>query len=139
MFKLSKYLKVFTVLVFLYSVCFNYAYHNQMTPDQWFNFLKIGIIYGVTIFLTGLLLGMRDPVKSSRVDQGFQYHLMTFIVVNVTYLIWPLLFYSAFESSVQLDWYIQLILITGWGLGLLGHYLLSRKTIKGIPTDEVFD
>ena len=139
MLKLSKNRIFFGVLVFIYSLVFNHFYGLHVTADQWLNVARVAAIYGCSIFITGLILGIKDPVKDSRFDQGFQYHLVTFIVVNITHLLWPLVVHSEIESSVQIGVLARVLSVAAWGVGLLVHYLLTRKTIKGIPRDKVFD
>lgn len=135
MFKFSRNLKLFGVLAITYSLVFNYYYSAFITGSQWTNVTIAAAIYFVLMFATGLLFGAKDPVRATRVDLGFQYHFVTYLVVNTTWILWTLLGFSADADSVGM----RVIANLSWGVGLLIHYLVVRRMIKGIPRGQVFE
>lgn len=135
MFKLSRNLKAFGVLAVLYSLVFNYYYSGFVTESQWSNVAIAATLYFIGMFATGLILGAKDPIRISRIDQGFHYHFVTYVVVNTISVLWTLLGFSAEADTVG----ISLLTAFSWGVALLVHFLVVRHMIKGIPRDEVFE
>ena len=135
MFKLSGNLKVFGALAFIYTLVFNYYYSAFITDGLWSNVAIAATLYFFAMFATGLLLGFKDPIKATRFDQGFQYHLVTYTVVNATRILWTLSDFSAEADTIGMS----LLTALSWGVGLLVHYLVVKRTIKGISRDEVFE
>lgn len=131
----SRNLRIFGVFAVLYSVVFNYYYSGYVEGGEWNKVLIVAALYYIFMFATGLSLGIKDPVRDTRMDQGFQYHLVTYIIVNVTGILWTL-FGLSFERNT-----LGVVLLTAliWGLGLLVHFLLVRRFIKGIPRGDVFE
>ena len=74
MFKLSRNLKAFGVLAFTYTLVFSYYYSAFVTESQWSNVAIAATIYFFAMFTTGLILGAKDPIRNSRIDQGLHYH-----------------------------------------------------------------
>lgn len=135
MFKLSKDLKAFGALAFFYTLVFNYYYSAFITESQWSNVAIAAALYFIGMFATGLILGAKDPIRTSRIDQGFHYHFVTYVVVNTISIIWTLLGFSAEADTVG----NSLLTAFFWGVGLLVHFLVVRHMIKGISRDKVFE
>lgn len=135
MFKLSRNLKAFAVLAVIYTLVFLYYYSAFVTESQWSNVAIAATIYFFAMFTTGLILGAKDPIRTSRIDQGFHYHFVTYVVVNTISILWTLLGFSAEADTVG----ISLLTAFSWGVGLFVHFLVVRHMIKGIPRDKVFE
>lgn len=135
MLDLSKNLKAFGVLALIYTLVFNYYYSAFIADMLWNNVGIAATIYFFAMFITGLILGAKDPIRSSRIDQGLHYHFVTYLVVNTTGILWTLLGFSAGAETIGM----KLLTALSWGVGLLVHYLIVRHMIKGIPRDEVFE
>jgi len=132
---LSRNLKIFGALAILYSIVFHYYYSGYVAGGQWNNVVIAAALYGVCMFATGLSLGAIDPVRGTRMDQGFQYHFVTYIVVNGIGILWALVGLSPEEATVG----VAFLTALPWGVGLLVHFLVVRHFIKGIPREDVFD
>ena len=128
-------LKYFGGFTLLFSIIFFYNLYSAIANQSYDNIWIYATLYGMALFICGFVLGYNDPVQSSRHDLGFQYHLITFVVVNGVGIV------SLF-SAMGLSWttfFNAILSIIFWGLGLLVHYFFSTKTIKGLDKDEIFD
>jgi len=132
---LSRNLKIFGALAASYSILFQYYYSGFVTGGEWNKVVIVAAFYGICMFATGLVLGATDPVRGTRMDQGFQYHLVTYFVVNGVGILWALIGLSAEGETV----WVALLTALSWGVGLLVHFLVVRRFIKGIPRRDVFD
>ena len=131
---LSRNSRVFGALAILYSIVFHYYYSGYVAGGERNNLVVAVALYFVCIFVTGLFLGANDPVRGTRMDQGFQYHLVTYIVVNGIGILWMVVGLSADGATVGVVSSTAL----SWGVGLLVHYLVVRRFIKGMPREDVF-
>lgn len=134
MLSLSRNLKLFSVLMTIYSIVFQIYYNQFLDAENWNYVLLCAAGLFVSSFATGLILGWRDPVRNHRNDLGFLYHLMTYISVNTVAVVW----FLAGLSSDKVTLVIILTMVISWGVGLLIHHLISRKTIKGMTKTEAF-
>ena len=127
--------KYFGILALIFSIAFFYSLHSALKTEVYDNIWLYAISFGVLLFVSGLILGYNDSVRKSRKDLGFQYHLTTFIIVNIVGIPW-LFLVMGFNINSVVNAIFQCI---GWGLGLFLHYYLSSKSIKGINKAELFD
>ncbi|AXT20725.1 hypothetical protein D7030_11875 [Flavobacteriaceae bacterium AU392] len=128
-------LKYFSGLTLIFSIIFFYYLYSDITIQSYNKIWIYAILYGMTLFISGLILGYKDPVRNSIYDLGFQYHLTTFIIVNCIGFIASLI-----AMGINLKTLLTSIMpIIFWGLGLLIHYYFSLKSIKGINKKEIFD
>lgn len=134
MLSLSRNLKLFSVLMTIYSIVFQYYYNQYLNAEDWNYVVLCAAGLFVASFATGMILGSKDPVRNHRNDLGFLYHLMTYITVNAIAVIWLL----AGLSSDKVTPVMILLMVILWGVGLLVHYLISRKTLKGMTKTEAF-
>ncbi len=124
-------LKKFAALTALYSVCFYYLLFAFHAHKIWIGITIAAAAYGILMFLTGMYFGKRDPIRKSRKDLDFMYHLATFVIVNSIGLIAVLLA----KPTELLSYFYG----TGfWGIGLLMHYISSRNSLKGMRGKDVF-
>ncbi len=139
MFKLSRNLKVFSMLFIFYTIGFRYFLSLSITNHNNLILWATAIIYFIIIVITAWISGKTDDITTGIIDLGFKYHLMTYIIFNIIALLWHSL---GFSSPYETFRYIFLI-ITLWGLILFIHllyHLLTRKNaIKGIPKEEIFE
>ncbi|MEE4311151.1 MAG: hypothetical protein V2J62_04725 [candidate division KSB1 bacterium] len=139
MIKLSRNLKIFSLLFILYTISFRYFLSLSITNHNHVVQWATAIIYGVTIFITALVLGKSEDINIGVIYLGFKYHLMTYVIFNVITLLWHSLgFVSQYEDFSRV-----LLLLVVWGIGLLIHFLLSqhssKNAIKGVPKEDIFD
>lgn len=128
-------LKYFGGLTLVLSVAFFYYLHSALHAQSFSNIWLFAILYGVILFIAGLVLGYKDPIRRSRADLSFQYHLMTFIIVNIIGIPW--LFISmGLNNSTLLSAAFQCV---PWSIGLFLHYYFSSRSIKGMNKKEIFD
>ncbi|MEO9483987.1 MAG: hypothetical protein ABJG47_11095 [Ekhidna sp.] len=132
---MSKNLKYFSGLAMLFSVIFFHYLYTNLIIEHYENILAYAVIYGVSLFISGLILGYNDPVRGSRLDLGYYYHLVTFIIVNFVGLI-SLLAAMGFNTYNLL---IGTLSILPWTLGLFVHYYFSNKSIKGFDKQSAFE
>ncbi len=128
-------LKYFCGLTFIFSIIFFDALYTDLSLGSPEKIWIYAILYGLALFFTGLYLGYNDPVQKSRLDLGFHYHLMTFIIVNSIGLI-SLFIALGFNKNTLL---CAIMSIGFWAIGLLVHFYFSSKSIKGISREEIFD
>ena len=128
-------LKYFGGLTLIFSIAFFYYLYSAVLAQSYSDIWIYVSLYGAALFISGFVLGYRDPVRKSRLDLGFYYHLITFIVVNFVGII-SLFIAMGFSFRTLLNAAASLIF---WGLGLLVHYYFSSRSIKGINKREIFD
>ena len=133
--QMSRNLKYFSALTLVFSMVFFYFLFSALESHSYENIWILPLTFGVLMFASGLILGGTDPVQSSRSDLGYQYHLMTFIIVNGVGIPWFLITMGIDNISMS----IIALQCLPWGLGLAIHYYCSSKTIKGISKKEIFD
>jgi len=131
---MTKNLKYFSGLTLIFSAVFFHNLYSALQTQSFNNIWIFAILYGAILFSTGLFLGYKDSVRKSRADLGFQYHLMTFIIVNGIGIPW--MFISiGLKTETLLSATIQFI---SWGIGLFIHYYFSSRSMKGMNKEEVF-
>ncbi len=131
---LTKNLKYFSGIAIIFSIVFFYNLYAALQAQSYNKIWVYALLYGILMFCAGLILGYRDPVRESRTDLGFQYHLITFIIVNAIGI--PALF---FAMGLNIETITGAILQSfSWGLGLFVHYYFSSKSLKGMDKEEVF-
>lgn len=135
----TKNLKIFGFLFIFYTIIFRYFLSLSISNHDQILMWATAIIYGVTIFITALLLGKSEDIHIGVIYLGFKYHLMTYVIFNVLAILW----YSLGFASKYEDFRHVLILIVAWGIGLLIHFLFSlfssKNTIKGVPKEDIFE
>ena len=128
-------LKYFSGSTLIFSILFFYYLFSSLQANEYDNIWLIAAVFGVLLFFTGLFLGRQDSVRHSRADLSFQYHLMTFIIVNGVGIPWLLISMGA-DNGTLINVAYQCI---PWGIGLAVHYYFSSKSIKGVNKEEIFD
>jgi len=132
---MTKNQKYFGILVLIFSVTFFYYLYSALKTEVYNNIWLYAIAFGILLFTSGLVLGYNDSVRESRTDIGFQYHIITFIVVNIIGIPW-LFITMGININTMLNVTLQ---IMPWGLGLLLHYYFSSTSIKGMNKKVLFD
>ena len=128
-------LKYFSALAFVFSIVFFYLLYTSLAAESYNNIWLLATLFGLALLVSGFALGYHDLVRNSRLDLGFRYHLMTFMIVNAIGLA------SLFVAmGVNKDTLLYgLLPVSFWGLGLLVHYYFSSKSIKGMDKKNLFD
>lgn len=129
----------FAGMLFFLTIAFRFGLSNSLNNESFSTVWIIAASYGILIFITGWIFGKKDQEFLPLYDIGFRFHLITYIICNLTAEIWHFLnLNSKYESlnSVHLT-------ALYWGFGLIIHYvifLVTRKhSIKGIKKSEIFD
>lgn len=122
-------------LIALYSIVFHYYYSQFLTAEQWNNVIISAIALLVVTFASGLILGYNDPTRKSRADLAFQYHFVTYVVVNAIGVLWL----ATGLASEKETWGMAALTIVAWGAGVILHRWLSKMTIKGLHKGTIFD
>ena len=132
---LTKNLKYFGALTILFSIVFFYYLYTSINMQSFENIVLYAILYGAALFISAFILGYNDPVRKSKLDLGFHYHLITYVIVNLIGIS-ALFLAMGFNSDTIINASLNLIF---WGLGLLVHYYFSTRSIKGIDKNQIFD
>lgn len=135
----NRYIFMFTAFISTWTILF-YAlliplvssinekadHHTQMIA-----IIVISILYGVSMFLTGLLVGKKDIYKG---HIGFNYHFMTYVVCVSGAWVAQLLFaHVGGALSMTLTWAIGIIIHFFIWLGM------RKKNVRGYDKDELFE
>jgi hypothetical protein len=131
--KLSKNQLLFTLIAVVLTFTFLYTLSHFITNQIWNGIYIIAIGFGLLMFLNGLINGYFDDERKQRIDISFRYHFITYISINSVHFIY--LFFDDTNFKL-LDAILGAI---AWGIGLLAHFLYSRKTIKGYTAEELFE
>ncbi len=132
---LSRNLKIFSLLLTIYTILFRFFLSDSLTKQHFSDIWLIAVIYSAAIFITAFTLGATEKPRKSRAHLAFMYHFVTYIICNIIALLWHAFkFNSPYEKI-----HIVLITAAAWGAGLFLHYLLGRNSIKGIRKGEIFD
>lgn len=115
------------------SASFFYFLFTALNKKEYGLIWLYGSLYAASMFLSGFLWGYFDNVRKTRNDIGFLYNLITFIVTNTVGFLGATFLYKG--SDWMVSYVLQLVF---WGLGLFIHYYFSRRSIKGMPPDELF-
>jgi hypothetical protein len=135
MVQLSKPQMVFSAITILLSIAF-FVLLNQLLQERNYSLIVFPAVgYGLAMFFAGLLCGKQDDEAKTRLDIGFRYHLLTFIIVNTVALIAACAF-PMLRGHLLIFTLIQPV---AWGLGLYVHWYYSKKGIKGYERSELFD
>ena len=129
--KLTNNVKIFAAINTVTSLMFFWLLDDAITTEQWDRIWTIAIVYGLTWFTSGLILGKYDSTRDYRGDLGMLYHLVTTVVVFVTAIVAVLVF----EAFSYID-----LLIGGAAMliSLFSHWFGVRGSIKGIDKKEAF-
>lgn len=132
-YQLSKHLKIFSLLAIGYTVIFLIVLYTFVDTHNAGGISIAAFVYAIVMWLTGFGLGSTDEIRKTRINLPFFYHVMTYITVNTTGLIYIVLFRRNTEDIIGI---VMQILI--WGILLGIHYRNARKSIKGLRKEEVF-
>ncbi len=130
MIKLTRNQWCFALVAAGLTAAFHHHLFGFIEEEQWSSIGWYAGGYGVAMFLAGLAFGATDSVAKSRLDLGFGYHAITFVVVLVVGTLAALVY-------GQPVW-PQLLGTAGWAVGLYVHYRMSRRTVKGLDAEEAF-
>jgi FtsH-binding integral membrane protein len=123
----------FALITMFLSLVFFYFLQQGVEQENWKQILVLVIVYALLMFTNGLWNGYQDNPRTQRIEIGFRYHLLTYLIVNSAALLFAII-----PSTTAITVSHALIQILCWGFGLLVHYLVQRKTIKGYSTHELF-
>lgn len=125
---------IFSLLGFVSSLIFFQILCQKLEDQEFQSIPLLACIYMIAMFFSGLFCGIFDPLRARRIDLGFRYHLITFMIVHAA-LVCILLVRTPEIDQFQTISSMQFL---AWGLGLLIHFRISKGTIKGYSPDELF-
>ena len=135
MIAITNNLKIFSGIVILATVGFFYYLSAALESQSHENMGWYALAFAVVLFVSGLVLGWKDPVRQSRADLGFQYHLYTFIIVNGIGIPWMFVDMGIHHGSIMHAVYQ----VGPWAIGLFAHYYFSSRSIKGMDKGDIFE
>ncbi len=134
MIQLTKQSTQFAFTAIILTSLFSYFLFTWIATAQYAKIWPMAIGYGVGMFAAGYFNGVKDPIRKTRQDIGFLYHLLTYIIVNIIQFIALVLILGWYEPALE-GLFVQAV---AWGIGLLIHYFFSRRSIKGHSKEELF-
>jgi hypothetical protein len=118
---LTSRLKIFILLVFLYTVTFFYLLNGFIRSQLWAYIPPSVLAYILFMAITGFILGFKDKATGQKGRLDFLYHFYTFIVVNIVGIfLWVFIFHTVSIINYTFS-------VLTWGIGLLVHYFTSKK------------
>lgn len=130
----SKQQVLFTGLTLIWSSLFFNSLTTHLEEQSYRSIPSLAGLYAALMFLSGLACGYFDSIRLTRIDIGYRYHLITFVVVHFVLLV------ILWIQKPAIDYFrvgllFQFLL---WGIGLLLHARRSKKSIKGYSAEELF-
>jgi len=132
---INRYVIRYAVFAAIFSTTFylslEYFISNKNPAMIW----GVAILYGLAMFLSGLLVGKRDIYEGYI---GLNYHIATYVICNIV----PMVLISIGWLTVMGYKMIFFIMVV-WGLSLLIHivtYIGRRKSnLKGFDKKGLFE
>lgn len=132
---INSYVLRFSVFAAIFSTMFylslEYFISNKNPGMIWI----AAVLYGLTMFLSGLLIGRRDIYEGYI---GLNYHAATYVICNTV----PIVLIGIGWLTV-LGYKMIFFIMAVWGLSLLIHllaYMGKRKSnLKGFDKKALFD
>lgn len=124
--------KSFSLISIVLTISFYYILFTSLGSKNYSVVIISAIGYAITMFLNGFMCGKNDKVKELRIDIGFRYHFLTYVICNSIYLIFIIAIFPNFDVFSFIGQ------VGGWGIGLIAHYFYSKKSIKGYQKEELF-
>lgn len=121
---LTRNQSIFSLCLVLQSIIFFSLLYRFLDHGAYNHVIIASLIFGVTLFLTGFLLGYRDKA-TGRFSLGFGYHLITYLIVNLIGAIFLV-------DHIGMGFRSGLIIATNltfWGIGLAVHYFFAKRNV----------
>lgn len=130
---MTKNLKLFALMSLVWSVVFFATLHWALfDPDSRGLFIAgAAITYGLGFGLGGYVFGKRDSARNSRLNLGLWYSMTSNIASMLVGSLWVLIFRRD-------EWPTLVIMAVIFGLISIIAALSSRKSIKGIEKEKLF-
>lgn len=129
--QLTRNMKIFGGVNIASSVAFFYLLDRFISDERWTAIWVLAVGYGLTWFVTGLILGGLDKARNYQGNMDFMYHLLTVVIsVAISGLGVGVLAFLTLR-----DW-LLVCLIAIVSLGL--HWYGTKRDTKGIPKEEAF-
>ena len=137
---ISKSLILFASLVIILTLLFRIGLSSLLTAENYGLVIGISILYGILMFLSGWLTGLREGKENFRFDAGFRWNLTTFVCYHLVSLSWFWLELNSESENIRSGVYVAMVI---WSFFLVLHLMLflilRRRTIKGIHKKEIFE
>lgn len=130
---MTKNLKWYLAFAAAWSVAFFTALDWGLGDPRyrWPYIITASILYGVGFYVVGYLLGKHDDQSAVRYDLRLAYSAVSNLASAVIGTVWIVLFQPSGLPGVPV--YLAALAIV-WAIGITR----ARRTIKGIPAEELF-
>lgn len=136
---ITPYLLRFAFVAIILTIIFRYFLSYGIENQSTIIIILSGMIYGISMFISGWIIGKKDGEYLPIFDVGFRFHFTTFLVFSVVSELWFILgFNSRYEKIETVH-----ITILIWSILLLIHfiaYLWARKnSINNLDKNDLFE
>jgi len=136
---LSRPLLFFVSLFFALTILFRILLSHFLREEAYSAVMILAIIYGVSLFLSGWILGKAHGIQKLKSDFGLSFNAGSFLMWTAASFLWFLAGNPAETESIR-SVYLAVFI---WGgfviIHLLIFLLLKRNSIKGFHRSEIFD
>ena len=131
---ITKNLWVFMLITTIVTLIFLNLLYKAISAEEYNLIFIYCPIYSILLFFSALLLGKNDSTRKQRNDLGFQYHLASYIIINLLNVLWVFTTIGFGNDEITMVLFQLLV----WAIILLIHYYFSRKTLKGYSKKSIF-
>lgn len=132
---LLRFALVATILTIIFRFVLSYGIENQSITI----IILSGMTYGISMFISGWIIGKKDGEYLPIFDVGFRFHFTTFLVFSVISELWFILGFNSHYEKIKTIHITILI----WSILLLIHfivYLWTRKnSINNLDKNDLFE
>ena len=136
---LTPYLLRFALAAVVLTLVFRYFLSYGIEIQTKTIVISSAIIYGISMFSSGLFFGKKDGEYLPIFDVGFRFHLATYVIHNGISLLWIWLGFGSKYEKLE----ISLMVATYWGIFLFLHlifYLWARRnSINNLDKEDLFE
>lgn len=124
-----------TFLTIIFRYFLSYGIENQ----SWTIITLSGILYGVSMFISGWSFGKKDGEYLPIYDVGFRFHLTTYLIHNSLSLLWFVFDFNSHYEKIQTIYLTAII----WGVFLITHFLFflwaRKNSINNLNKEDLFE
>lgn len=132
---LLRFALVATILTIIFRFVLSYGIENQSITI----IILSGMTYGISMFISGWIIGKKDGEYLPIFDVGFRFHFTTFLIFSVISELWFILGLNSHYEKIKTIHITILI----WSILLLIHfivYLWTRKnSINNLDKNDLFE
>lgn len=132
---LLRFALVATILTIIFRFVLSYGIKNQSITI----IILSGMTYGISMFISGWIIGKKDGEYLPIFDVGFRFHFTTFLIFSVISELWFILGLNSHYEKIKTIHITILI----WSILILIHfivYLWTRKnSINNLDKNDLFE